>query len=86
MGDRYPVKSRAWEDNFFIKSGGFRASTLAPYFCTDHVGGGPRRKGEKRIKAVPAPAILDWYGYYVRLSVNKLGVSGGMLPQENFKN
>ena len=27
---RYPVKSRAWEDNFFIKSGGFRASTLAP--------------------------------------------------------
>ena len=39
--------------------------------------GGPRRKGEKRIKAVPAPAILDLYGYYVRLSVNKLGVSGG---------
>ena len=26
---RYPVMSRAWEDNFFIKSGGFRASTLA---------------------------------------------------------
>ena len=32
----------------------------------------------------PAPAILDWYGHCVRVSVNKLGGSGGMLPQENF--
>ena len=32
----------------------------------------------------PEPAILDWYGHCVRLRVNKLGGSGGMLPQENF--
>ena len=32
----------------------------------------------------PAPAILDWYGYCVRVSVNKVGGSGGMLPQEKF--
>ena len=32
----------------------------------------------------PAPAILDWYGHCVRVSVNKAGGSGGMLPQENF--
>ena len=31
----------------------------------------------------PAPAILDWYGHCVRVSVNKLGGPGGMLPQEN---
>ena len=30
----------------------------------------------------PEPAILDWYGHCVRLSVNKLGGSGGMLSQE----
>ena len=29
----------------------------------------------------PAPAILDWYGHCVRLSVKKVGGSGGMLPQ-----
>ena len=29
----------------------------------------------------PEPAILDWYGH---CGVNKLGGSGGMLPQENF--
>ena len=29
----------------------------------------------------PEPAILDWYGY---CCVNKLGRSGGMVPQENF--
>ena len=34
----------------------------------------------------PAPAILDWYGHCVRVSVNKLGGSGGMLPQEIFQN
>ena len=34
--------------------------------------------------AGPAPTILDWYGHCMRLSVNKLGRSGGMLPQENF--
>ena len=28
------------------------------------------------------PAILNWYGH---CSMNKLGGSGGMLPQENFK-
>ena len=32
----------------------------------------------------PEPAILDWYGHCVRSSVNKLGGSGGMLPQENY--
>ena len=31
----------------------------------------------------PEPAILDWYGHCVRLSVNKLGGSGGMLTQQN---
>ena len=31
----------------------------------------------------PAPAILDWYGHCVRVSVNKVEGSGGMLPQEN---
>ena len=30
----------------------------------------------------PEPAILDWYGH---CGVKKLGGSGGMLPQENFK-
>ena len=29
------------------------------------------------------PAILDWYSH---CGVNKLGGSGGMLPQENFLN
>ena len=33
--------------------------------------------------AGPAPAILDWCGHCVRVNVNKLGGSGGMLPQEN---
>ena len=28
------------------------------------------------------PAILDWYGHCVRLSVSKLGRCGGMLPPE----
>ena len=28
------------------------------------------------------PAILDWYGH---CGLKKLGGSGGMLPQENFK-
>ena len=32
--------------------------------------------------AGPEPAILDWYGH---CGVKKLGGSGGMLPQENFK-
>ena len=32
--------------------------------------------------AGPEPAILDWYGY---CGMKKLGGSGGMLPQENFK-
>ena len=36
------------------------------------------------IYAGPAPTILDWYGHCVRVSVNKLGGSGGMLPQEIF--
>ena len=31
--------------------------------------------------AWPEAAILDWYGH---CGVNKLGESGGMLPQENF--
>ena len=48
LGYRYPVKSRAWEDNFFIKSGGFRASTLAPISVLITSGedpdGGLRRK------------------------------------------
>ena len=34
----------------------------------------------------PAPAILDWYGHCVRLSMNKLRGAGGMLTQENFEN
>ena len=34
----------------------------------------------------PAPTILDWYGHCVRVSVNKVGGSGGMLPKENFLN
>jgi len=29
----------------------------------------------------PEPAMLDWYGH---CGVNKLGGSGGMLPQENY--
>ena len=33
----------------------------------------------------PEPAILDWFGHCVRLGVNKLGGSGGMLPQEKLK-
>ena len=45
---RYPVKSRAWEDNLFVKSGGFRASTLAPISVLITSGedpdGGLRRK------------------------------------------
>ena len=32
----------------------------------------------------PEPAILDWYGYCMRLSVNKLGGSGSMHPLKNF--
>ena len=32
-----------------------------------------------------APAILDWYGHCVCVSVNKLGGSGGMLPQEKIR-
>ena len=32
----------------------------------------------------PQPAILDWYGHCMGLSANKVGGSGGMLPQENF--
>ena len=31
-----------------------------------------------------APAILDWYGHCVRVSVKKVGGSGGMLPQKKF--
>ena len=31
----------------------------------------------------PAPAILEWYGHCVRLSVKKVEVSGGM---KNFEN
>ena len=34
--------------------------------------------------AGPALAILDWYSHCVHLSVNKVGESGRMLPQENF--
>ena len=34
--------------------------------------------------AGPAPAISDWYGHCVGVSVNKVGGSGGMPPQENF--
>ena len=34
--------------------------------------------------AGPAPTILEWYGHCMRLSVNELGGSGGMFPQENF--
>ena len=49
---RYQVKSRAWEDNFFIKSGGFRASTLVSKFCSDHIGGEPRQRVEKKIKVL----------------------------------
>ena len=30
----------------------------------------------------PEPAILDCYGHCVRLSVDKLGGSGGILPHE----
>ena len=47
---------------------------------------GRSRALHKCINTGPAPAILDWYGHRVRLSVNKLGGSGGMLPQENFLN
>ena len=36
--------------------------------------------------AGPAPAILDWYGHCMCVSVNKLGGSGGMLPHKNFSN
>ena len=32
----------------------------------------------------PAPAISDWDGHCVCVSVNKVGGSGGMPPQENF--
>ena len=32
----------------------------------------------------PEPADLDWYSHCMCLSVNKIGGSGGMLPQENF--
>ena len=38
------------------------------------------------ICAGPAPTILDWYGHCMRLSVNKLGRCGGMLPHKNFLN
>ena len=34
----------------------------------------------------PTTCILYWYGHCMRLSVNKVGGSGGMHPQENFKN
>ena len=43
-----------------------------------------KRWSEEFQKAGPEPAILDWYGHCVRLSVNKLGGSGGMLPQGKF--
>ena len=35
-------------------------------------------------QAGPAPAILDWYGHCVCISVTKVGGSGGMFPQEKF--
>ena len=35
------------------------------------------------VRSGPEPAILDWYGHY---RVNKLGGSGGMLPQEKILN
>ena len=33
----------------------------------------------------PAPTILYWYGHCMRLSVNKLGGCGGMLPRKIVK-
>ena len=36
------------------------------------------------VSAGPAPAISDWYGHCVYVSVNKVGGSGGMPPKDNF--
>ena len=40
------------------------------------------RQSYHNLTAGPEPAILDWYGHCVHLSVNKLGGYGGMFPQE----
>ena len=40
------------------------------------------RQSYHNLTAGPEPAILDWYGHCVHLSVNKLGGYGGMVPQE----
>ena len=41
---RYPVRSRAWEENFFFWEWRVQAFTLAPKFYTDHVWGRPRQR------------------------------------------
>ena len=45
--------------------------------------GFPRESLARETSSGPEPGVLDWYG---RWGVNKLGGSGGMLPQENFLN